>query len=156
MSSHLEVYLTDHLAGSRFAIGLLDDLAKQSHSHEAAQLAASLLPEIKTDREELERILAECGSTTSSMKELSAWIAQKTGRLKFSLNDRFGIFEAVEFLSLGILGKRALWRALQGLAPAERGTWGHDFEHLVRRADEQHKRVETLRLQLAAETLDRQ
>jgi hypothetical protein len=54
-------------------------------------------------------------------------------------------------LSLGIAGKRALWRSL-GTAPSiNEALDSIDLDGLIRSADAQLERVELLRLQAAAE-----
>ena len=63
------------------------------------------------------------------------------------------MFEARETLALGILGKRALWRALSIVAPADLRLSGVDFDALAARAQAQHDRVEERRLQVAATAL---
>jgi hypothetical protein len=66
-------------------------------------------------------------------------------------------FQALEFLAIGVWGKRALWRALratEGL-DARLGASAADFDRLIRRAEEQHERIEALRLTAAAEAFAR-
>jgi hypothetical protein len=45
----------------------------------------------------------------------------------------FGTFQAIEFLSLGILGKLALWRALETLSLSDTRLSGIPFNELVLR-----------------------
>lgn len=112
MTSSLSVYLQDHLAGATFAIHLLDDLLK-SNEVNAATLARDLLPKIEADKTTLEDFMKNQHIETDLLKKASAWIAERTSRLKLSLEDPIGIYEAIEMLCLGVLGKRCLWSALQ-------------------------------------------
>ncbi|MFT3726120.1 MAG: hypothetical protein QM773_21345 [Hyphomonadaceae bacterium] len=74
------------------------------------------------------------------LKEASAWLTQKIGRMKLQLsNDAFSIFEALEVLSLGSFGKAALWKALQHSTNLKE----FDLPKLIERADRQHSVVET-------------
>jgi hypothetical protein len=84
------------------------------------------------------------------VKEAAAWVAQKVGRFKFRLSEPIGVFEAVEALSLGVLGKLALWKALDCLASTDDRMVGLPLEDLMARAMDQHKQLEALRLQLAS------
>jgi hypothetical protein len=156
MSDHddLITYIQDHLAGARFALSLLEDLSGLAPSFLAAG-AQRLHAEIERDRVELEKFLKRMGSEISYSKEFTSWIAQKASRLKLSLSTPFGRFEAVETLTLGVLGKVALWRALQAIElPAE---WSADVDlpTLIRRAQNQHRQLERFRLQLAKEAFRR-
>jgi hypothetical protein len=75
---------------------------------------------------------------------------EKATRLKLgSGNDLFSTFEALEFLTLGILGKEALWRALKSAAPSESRLRGYDFNSLAVRAHTQYEKVEQQRLAFA-------
>jgi hypothetical protein len=151
--SELETYLQDHLAGSRFALNLLSDLRSQSLAPAAAALAAELQDEIEADREVLERMIANLGSGPHVLKEFSAWLAQKTGRLKFSVGDLFGIFEAVEFLCLGVWGKRALWQVSLSLQQSQSKFPEIDFTELIHLAERQHLALEKLRMELGLQVL---
>jgi hypothetical protein len=59
------------------------------------------------------------------------------------------LLEGLEALGLGILGKRALWRALAAAAEAVPELQGVDYARLEQRAEEQHRRVEGVRLDTA-------
>ncbi|MDZ4779111.1 MAG: hypothetical protein SGJ19_02535 [Planctomycetia bacterium] len=150
MSNHenLSTYIQDHLAGARFAVNLLEDLSKNS-PRRIATMANRLLPEIEQDRAVLERILDRLERRISYSKEFVAWFAQKAGRIKLSLSTAFGQFEAVETLSLGVLGKLALWRTLQTIEPTPAWLTEVDLSGLIQRARAQHRQLERLRLQLA-------
>ena len=60
-----------------------------------------------------------------------------------------GIFEALEFLEVGIHGKVELWRALAAVAAADTRLQGIDFEQLVARAEKQRAMVKNRHLELA-------
>jgi hypothetical protein len=75
-----------------------------------------VLAEVEADREVLARLTERAGGTVGGMKEWSAWLTEKVSRLKLKhgSSDGLGTFEALEFLVIGIHGKRALWRAPTG------------------------------------------
>lgn len=150
MGNNLRTYLHDHLAGAQFATSLLADMARQTFDAEIARFASVLLREIEEDEKVAEKILSRLDAKPSMIKEASAWLAQKMGRAKFHLEgDRFSIFEALELLSIGILGKLALWKALAEISGEVDELQPEDFAALAERARDQHERVEQRRLALA-------
>jgi hypothetical protein len=78
--------------------------------------------------EDLE-ILGSSQTPPFVIKEAAGWLSEKTTRLKFghSMANSFGTFQAIEFLSLGILGKVALWRALETLSLSDSRLSGIPF-----------------------------
>ena len=93
----------------------------------------------------------------STPRRAAAWLAEKVSELKLWLDDRadgaFRLFEATEAISIGIQGKRALWRALAIAAADNREFQGLDFELLIRRAEDQWQRIEQVRLESARRVL---
>jgi hypothetical protein len=151
--NNLTTYLHDHLAGAQFAISLLADLAEQEVDTELAAFVSQLKAEIEDDRTILQGVVERLDSSPSLLKEASAWLTQKLGRAKFQLgSEPFSIFEALEILSLGILGKRALWRALQSLPPHEAYAQ-LNLDDLIDRAVRQYDQVEQRRIGYAKRTL---
>ena len=154
MPDNLTTYLHDHLAGASFAISLLADLAEQKLDGDLAEFASKLLSEIEEDKSMLEGVLARFESRPSIIKEASAWLTQKAGRIKFQLDSEpFSIFEALEVLSIGILGKLALWNALKGLPAEHAAIQGLDLQHVADRARRQHTEVECRRINYAERVL---
>jgi hypothetical protein len=115
------------------------------------QFAAEVLTEVEADREVLVRLTERAGGTAGGMKEWGAWLGEKVSRLKLKHGsaDGLGTFEALEFLVVGIHGKRALWRALAQVASVDSRLEGFDFAELIERAEEQHQKVEERRLACA-------
>jgi hypothetical protein len=145
MSDSLAIYLHDHLAGSNFAVELLKSLLDQHADDALGASAAALLDEIEQDRETLQEIIARVGNGAPIMKEAAAWVGEKFSELKLG-RGAFGTFEAWEALALGILGKLALWQALETIADADIRLRGVDFSQLTARAERQHSEAEQLRL----------
>jgi len=151
MSDPLATYLHDHLAGAVHAIDLLEAIRDQYAGEPLGQFAARLLVDIEADRDVLRGLAERTGVGSSGMKEMTAWVGEKVSRLKLrrGASNGLGTFEALEFLELGIHGKRALWRALAVAAPADARLQNMDFEHLAARAETQHAQVEEHRLEVA-------
>jgi hypothetical protein len=152
MSSNLEIYLNDHLAGAHGALELLDHLIEGAASGSLVDFLRKLQDEIKEDRAVLEGLVERLGHKESAVRKAGAWIAQKITKGKFALNasdNSLGLFQALEGLSLGILGKRALWRTLSRSAINQ----GLDYATLIRRAEGQFERVESKALEIAGSAL---
>jgi hypothetical protein len=149
----LTTYLNDHLAGSVAAIELLDHLREVSRGTEREKLLAALHSEIEEDQAVLQGLLRELGGKESRVRKAAAWLTEKLGEAKLKLDDpgtgELQLLEALESLGLGILGKLALWRALEVAreqVPELRKT---DFIRLRSRAQAQHDRVEAERIRVA-------
>ena len=145
--NHLGTYLNDHLAGSEAGLQLVARLAEQYPDTDFAQEMQALHAEIADDQQVLQRLLDSVASGGSPLKQLVGWVAEKLTRVKLGMTTAhpLALFEALEALSLGILGKRALWRGL-AVIPAELGSPAPDFAELERRALDQWARVEAWRV----------
>jgi hypothetical protein len=82
---------------------------------------------------------------------VTGWLSDKVSRVKLGGRSPsgFGIFEALEFLQLGIHGKWALWQALAVVAATDERLRGADFLRLATRAATQESQVEQQRLHAA-------
>ena len=151
MSTALATYLQDHLAGSVHAIELVEHIRDEHAGQSLGDFAVHLLSEIRTDQEVLQGLAERIGAGSSNFKEVGAWIADKVARLKLTrqAGNYLGTFEALEFLELGINGKKALWLALEAVASTDSQLQGIDFDRLIERADSQIAQVEERRLAAA-------
>ena len=154
---YLGIYLNDHLAGSVVAIELLQHIERAYAGRPVERFAADLRAEIQADQKELQRLMGELNVSESRARQATAWIAEKMTMLKLRLDDwaggDFRLFEALEALSLGIEGKKALWEALAGTAEKVPALRLLDYARLVQRALEQRSRVEAKRLETATAAL---
>jgi hypothetical protein len=154
---HLLTYLKDHLAGSTIALEILEHLISTHAGTPLEPLFRKLREEIVQDRQALEGIIRRFGSAESPIRNTGAWLSEKLARVKLLLEGAGGgpmaRLEALEALSLGIEGKRALWDALAAAAPAVPPLQGVDLDLLKQRAQQQRERVEALRLEAAREAL---
>lgn len=150
MSTALEKYLHDHLAGAAFAIDLLGALCRKHENDAFSDQLRLLLAEIERDRDELAVIAKRLGVEPGGMKEGMARFFEKMSRPKLvnDSDDIFSSFEACETVALGILGKRALWEALAASIDTARSDV--NFARLKQRADNQHVIIEKLRLDLGS------
>lgn len=150
MSNPLSTYINDHLAAAVYAIDLVEFISDKHENQEVGQFAAWLQGEIEADQQTLQGIAERVGGGSSKVKELTAWLGEKLSRLKLGHegNEGLGLFEALEFLEIGIHGKAELWRALAEVAPHNPELMGVDFERLIHRAEKQRAEVEIRRLRV--------
>ena len=154
---NLATYLNDHLAGSTVALDLLEHLERSHAGTPEARFAAELRAEIAADRRELEGVMSRLQIGESRPRKATAWLSEKMTELKLRMDDpadgalrRLEVFDAV---SVGIEGKRLLWRALGAAAETMPELRGTDYGRLERRAEEQRHSLETLRLEAAKAAL---
>ncbi|HEX5760588.1 MAG TPA: hypothetical protein VF121_15485 [Thermoanaerobaculia bacterium] len=156
-SEHIATYLNDHLAGSVVALELLEHLETAHAGTEVGRLAAEVRAEVEADSQVLESIMDRLEVARSRTRRAAAWLGEKAAELKLRLDDPTGgslrLFESLEALSLGIEGKRSLWRALAAAAEEAPDLRLADYQDLIRRAEEQRSRVETARLEAARRAL---
>ena len=154
---HIATYLNDHLAGATGAIELLEHLEKEHAGTEVGRLAAGLRADVEADRQALKSLMERLEVAQSRTRKAAAWLGEKAAELKLRLDDPAGgslrLFESLEALSLGIEGKKSLWRALATAAEEAPDLQVADYEELIRRAEEQRNRVETARLEAARRAL---
>ena len=143
-------YLHDHLGGSSFALELLEKLASEFQGTPSGDVARKLHEQVQMDRATLEQLIAQVGEPHTGVYDALGWIAERISRIKHDLPLGFGAFEAFETLSLGILGKRGLWEALQALQQVDDRLRGLDYPTLIARAQEQFEQANRYRLQLTS------
>lgn len=159
-NSHLATYVHDHLAGATAAITHMQRL-EQAHSNEAVSNFVHLLrKEIEAEYKLLEMVAARFPIATGMPRKVVAWVGEKSFELKLSLDGagekNFRLFEGLEALSVGIAGKRLLWRVLSREAEQNQNLAGVglNYPRLIERAVAQRKEVETYRLRAAEKFLE--
>lgn len=147
---HRLTYLNDHLAGAKTALELLDHLIAKA-ADDDRRFLTDIKDEISQDRDTLQRLLERLGGQSSGVRQIGGWVAGQASRLKLLFDDptrgALQRFEALELLTIGIHGKRLLWRALGHSNIHEFGDI--DFVALEQRATDQHDRVDAARLAAA-------
>jgi hypothetical protein len=152
MAHPLQVYLRDHLAGATFGYELVERCRSNNEGTEFEPPLEKLAADIGADREALLGVMDRLGATPSTVRTSLAWAFEKLSRVKpndrpFSYTPLARMVE-LETLAIGIVGKRALWRALESVGIVER-LEGIDVGALVQRAEHQLQAVEQLRLRAA-------
>jgi len=150
---NLSVYLNDHLAGSIGALEMLDGLIETHQGKPLEQFLRVLRDDIEADQRELKRIMEQLGIDESGARKAGAWVAEKVLRAKLRVGDsgepNLALLQSLESLSLGITGKRSLWRTLDAVLGSDAGLSGFDFARLEKRAATQFGRVEAQILEIA-------
>jgi hypothetical protein len=134
MNPALAAYLHDHHAGAQTALTLIARLAEQDPSRR--EWLARIRDEIDADRATLRDIMqrleiADTAAAPSPSERTPSRV------------------EALEALTLGILGKHKLWMTLAAIARDYPPIQQIDFDRLRARAIEQHALIEPERLTAA-------
>ena len=152
----LSTYLNDHLGGATAALQLLEHLADSAATSDERAFCRTLHAEISEDRAVLEKLIERTGSQPSGFRQVGGWVAAKLTELKLAADNpargTLDRLQALEMLALGILGKRALWRALGQLRHLPE-VQPLDLPRLEQRAQDQHDRVEERRVLAARRAL---
>ncbi len=150
MTQHLATYLNDHLAGAVAGLAILDYILEKSRGTPDEAILTRIQVDIEEDKEALEALIEKLDISESAFRKASAWVGEKMAELKLRFDDPsagpFLIFESLEALSLGIEGKRSLWRMLSHTFDPETAIGSFDLETLFKRAEDQREIVEELRL----------
>lgn len=149
----LITYLHDHRAGATAATDVIERLIDENRGQALGEFASVLLSEIEHDEAELEGLIERYDAQPGAVKQAVAWAASKltSPKLGRSISGDFGNFQALEFLSIGVLGKRALWRMLQSLNDPR--LLSLDYGRLIERADSQFERIEMWRIRIGNEVM---
>jgi len=154
---HLGTYLNDHLAASVTAVKLLSHLQKAEANASLSRFAADMRREVQQDQLQLESLMTRLGIKQSRTRKTTGWFAEKLTELKLKVDDPhgdgFSALETLEIVEIGIEGKRGLWQALAATSENEPALRGTDYQQLTQRAQEQHNKMETMRLASAQKVL---
>jgi hypothetical protein len=154
---HLARYLNDHLAGSTTIVNLLQHLQRSRRGKDMHWFLVTLRGDIVADRVSLEGVM-DCAQVKKNRHQTAtAWLIEKLTRLKLRIDDKgdgaLQFLEGLELVEVGIEGKRELWRALAATSEQMPVLKGINFGDLIQRADDQHERVESVRIETAKAAL---
>ena len=155
----LAIYLQDHYAGSAAGIELFRRASGQQTDPVIRTALTAMAEEVDNDRVALQRFLEAVGAKPDPVKNASAWLGEKLGRLKPNgeLLHRSPLSDVVELeaLRLAVEGKAAGWRVLRKLSEDEDRFDTGELDKLLSSVDRQIEKLEELRL-AAAERVFRQ
>lgn len=155
--SNLQTYLNDHLAGATGALQLLTHLIDHTQDAPFVAFCQGLRREIQADVDELRGLMKRLAIPEGAVRKAGAWLAGIASEVKLLLEGEgpsdLGRLQALEVLCLGILGKKALWTALQTVQDSSAAWSSVNLPDLIRRAEEQHVQAEAERLATARRAL---
>jgi hypothetical protein len=154
----LGIYLRDQLA-----MGVLwRELATRAQRHNRGTALGDTLERVASgiaeDVRTFEAMMHELGVRSDPVKTGLAVVAERAGRLK--LNGRVGSysplsrFEELEFLTMGIDGKKQMWTTLRDLASLGPRLPDVDFGDLIARAEAQRAELEPFRVLAGREAFE--
>jgi hypothetical protein len=149
----LRIYLRDHLAGAVGGGELVRRALANNRGTPFEATLEQLATDIEEDRQTLVTLMEGLGVSPDVLKQSVVWVLEKVARLK--LNGRVLEYSPLsrlvelEALGTGIDGKRALWTALRRVAGADPRLHATQLGRLERRAADQRRRVEAIRLEAA-------
>jgi hypothetical protein len=150
-------FLNDQLAAGMLWREMARRSQRSNSGTELGEALAGVSAEIAEDVETFQRIMRRLGIRLNPVKIGLAVGAERLGRLK--LNGRLGTysplsrFVELEFLAMGIEGKKLLWKTLRDLAGLASRLPDVDFDHLIERAERQRADLEPFRVQAGTEAL---
>jgi len=145
----LIAYLRDHLSGSDVAVAVVHRFFSTDHRAADRPLFQRLAKEFEEDRSVVRAVLNELGASGRSIKRAAgvasgAMLSVTAGGAPGEL----ALLRTLEGLSIGVQGKRCMWRALQNVTAAG----GMDFLALEAKAIRQWEAIEERRRGLVART----
>lgn len=157
MDEYLRIYLNDQLA-----LGILwREVARRAERENRGSPVGVALAEVATgiseDVQTFEGIMDRLGVAKSPVKPVLAMAAERLGRLK--LNGRLftysplSRFVELDFLVMGIEGKKILWATLRDLAGLGERLPDVDFDELIGRAESQRAALEPFHASAGREAL---
>jgi hypothetical protein len=149
----LGAYLRDHLAGADAAIQVVGHLKDAQQGGSDGTLFGWLHEQLQRDRDVVIALLTGLRVSPRSVKRLAGTAAGTMFKTAASARPgELSLFRTLEGLSVGVQGKRCLWRAGQVLAPSLRLHDGRTFAELESSAVDQWEAIERYRLTLVAQT----
>jgi hypothetical protein len=153
----LSIYLNDHLAGATVGRELSRRAAGSNRGSSYGPFLENLAREVDEDRGTLLDLMRELDVGVDRLKVAGAWGAEKLGRLKPNgrLRSYSPLSRVVELegLTLGVIGKLAMWRALELVQDDYPPLGRFDLAALAARAERQQEGLEEQRRAAAAEAL---
>ena len=147
MNDSFSSYLNDHLAGATAAIETLQLLRDQHPGKPIAGFALEMMGQLREDRTVLQNLIDRIGRGPSPLKQAAGWVGARVSELKFT-PDSYGMFLALEALSLGVEGRLLMWQAAQAMVDNHPALQTLAFENLVERARKQRAEIELQRMLL--------
>jgi hypothetical protein len=146
---HLRIYMNDQLAAGVLWRELARRAREQNSDGALGSALEQVADEIAEDVATFEGIMDRLGLARDPLKPRLAMIAERLGRLKPNGQLRgyspLSRFVELEFLAMGIEGKKILWTTLRDLAGLGERLEDVGFDRLIERAERQRATLEPFR-----------
>lgn len=142
----LDIYLNDHLGGATLGTDLAEQLRDRTAGTPLGVLMVRIATEVEEDRQGLVDLMERLEIARNPVKQATAWLAEKVTRAKFggatSAEPDFGLFMALETLTLGVEGKLTLWKSLKAVETEHPPLAAANLDRLISRAQSQYDALE--------------
>ena len=149
----LRIYMDDQLALGVAWRELARRAQRNNAGTELGRVLAGVADGIAEDVATFETIMRRLGMSRSVVKPALAAAAERVGRLKLNGRVRgyspLSRFVELDFLAMGIDGKKLLWANLRDLADVKSRLPDIDFDRLIERAEAQRAEIEPFRREAA-------
>jgi hypothetical protein len=149
MSSELRIYMNDQLALGIVWREVAKRAARENAGSDAGKALAEVAQAISEDVHTFEAMMRRLGLRRNILKSSLAVAAERAGRLKLNGSlwsySPLSRFSELEFLIMGIEGKKQLWATLSDLAALSSRLPDVDFAQLIARAEAQRGALEPYR-----------
>lgn len=150
----LHIYLNDHRTGSAVALALAERSHASNTGNEFGEYLDDFIPALEDDIDQLDAVFARCEISKDQLKLGAARLGAELGRLKLNgrVTDYSPLSRVIEFeaLTVGVLGKRKLWKTIAALPSDHPATSAVDTTRMIERAESQAKQLEELSARAAA------
>ena len=157
MDEFLRIYMNDQLALGVLWREVARRSARKNRGTELGEALRRVSTGIAEDVSTFEQLMERLGVPRSSVKPAVATAAERVGRLKPNGRVRdyspLSRFAELDFLAMGIDGKKLLWANLRDLAGLGARLPDVDFERLIERAERQRAELEPFRARAGREAL---
>lgn len=151
----LGVYLNDHLAGSVAGLEAMERIADTQQDTPLGRSMDALVHRANNDQNVVRELLVFIDVPERSTIGALAWVGEKVSRLKLGSDSDTStplmLFEALEALTLGFYGRRALWHVLAAISGTLASRF--DFTALARQVEADLTVLEQFRLDAAGQAL---
>jgi hypothetical protein len=152
---YLRIYMNDQLALGVAWRETARRAARENRGTPAGDALAAVARQIAEDVTLFESMMRRLGLSRNPVKPALAVAAERVGRLKPNGHLRsyspLSRFVELDFLVMGIEGKKILWQNLRDLAGVQLADV--DFDALIERADEQRRTLEPFHHQAGVDAL---
>ncbi|HEV2784962.1 MAG TPA: hypothetical protein VGV67_01130 [Solirubrobacteraceae bacterium] len=159
MDKLLGIYLNDQLAAGVLWRQIARRSQRSNRDTPAGEALARVADAIAEDVATFERIMDRLGVRRSPVKPALAIVAERVGRLKpngrLASYSPLSRFEELEFVVMGIEGKKVLWQTLRDCAGLAERLPDVDFDGLIERAQRQRDELEPHRRAAGAQAFGR-